>query len=334
MNPAPFDQQTYQVRLEWGVEGLARLAPADVIVVVDVLRFSTTVVDAVTAGGPFALDERGSAVSINGAAVAAAAAADGRSRPARLPPQRVGGRRGRPHRARAPRRPHERGGDRRGRADGTPPGCRPAIRAGGSARRRRHRRCARRPRHRPHVAGRGRGRRGVPRASPRDPTSADRKRLRSRARPLEDAPTRSSTPPRSTHPPRSRCSSAARSSPTRLRSSPLSDSATGPPATSACVLGRQPQGAGDLPSRPGEDEALVEAASALGTRCRSRRLSVAVGDMSGGTNAHPRGEFRRGLAVVGRATDIAEVAGDRPSTSGRGPPSRPASAWATSCSSV
>ncbi|MDF2508354.1 MAG: phosphosulfolactate phosphohydrolase, partial [Microbacterium sp.] len=27
--PSPFDQSTYQVRLDWGVAGLARLAPAD-----------------------------------------------------------------------------------------------------------------------------------------------------------------------------------------------------------------------------------------------------------------------------------------------------------------
>ena len=48
--PSPFDQSTYQVRLDWGVAGLARLAPADVVVVVDVLRFSSTVTDAVAAG--------------------------------------------------------------------------------------------------------------------------------------------------------------------------------------------------------------------------------------------------------------------------------------------
>lgn len=41
-----FDQSTYQVRLEWGVAGLARLAPADIVVVVDVLGGSTTVIEA------------------------------------------------------------------------------------------------------------------------------------------------------------------------------------------------------------------------------------------------------------------------------------------------
>ena len=46
----PFDQSTYQVRLDWGVDGLDRLAPADVVVVVDVLRFSSTVADAVASG--------------------------------------------------------------------------------------------------------------------------------------------------------------------------------------------------------------------------------------------------------------------------------------------
>ncbi|GAA1861189.1 2-phosphosulfolactate phosphatase [Microbacterium koreense] len=32
-----FDQHRYQVRLEWGAAGIARLAPADVVVIVDVL---------------------------------------------------------------------------------------------------------------------------------------------------------------------------------------------------------------------------------------------------------------------------------------------------------
>ena len=32
-----FDQHRYQVRFEWGAAGLARLAPADVVVIVDVL---------------------------------------------------------------------------------------------------------------------------------------------------------------------------------------------------------------------------------------------------------------------------------------------------------
>ena len=69
--PSAFDQSTYQVRLEWGVDGLARLAPADIVVVVDVLRFSSTVADAVAAGSEVPLD--GAAQwSRNGAAVAAA----------------------------------------------------------------------------------------------------------------------------------------------------------------------------------------------------------------------------------------------------------------------
>lgn len=67
---SPFDQSAYQVRLEWGVEGLARLAPADVTVVVDVLRFSSTVIQAVERGETVALDASGHAVSLNGAAVA------------------------------------------------------------------------------------------------------------------------------------------------------------------------------------------------------------------------------------------------------------------------
>lgn len=70
--PTPFDQSTYQVRLDWGVEGLGRLAPADVVVVVDVLRFSSTVADAVASGATVSLADAGE-WSRNGAAVAAAA---------------------------------------------------------------------------------------------------------------------------------------------------------------------------------------------------------------------------------------------------------------------
>lgn len=69
--PSAFDQSTYQVRLEWGVDGLARLAPADIVVVVDVLRFSSTVADAVAAGSAVPL-EGAARWSRNGAAVAAA----------------------------------------------------------------------------------------------------------------------------------------------------------------------------------------------------------------------------------------------------------------------
>lgn len=77
MPESPFDQQRYQVRHDWGVDGLRRLAPADVVVVVDVLRYSTTVTDAVARGVHPALDAAAHAVSLNGAAVAAAAAASG-----------------------------------------------------------------------------------------------------------------------------------------------------------------------------------------------------------------------------------------------------------------
>jgi 2-phosphosulfolactate phosphatase len=73
----PFDQSTYQVRLDWGVDGLVRLAPADIVIVVDVLRFSSTVVRAVERGEDLPLDAAAHAVSINGAAVAEAAARTG-----------------------------------------------------------------------------------------------------------------------------------------------------------------------------------------------------------------------------------------------------------------
>lgn len=70
--PSPFDQSTYQVRFDWGTAGLARLAPADVVVVVDVLRFSSTVIDAVASGHEVALSTAAQ-WSRNGAAVVAAA---------------------------------------------------------------------------------------------------------------------------------------------------------------------------------------------------------------------------------------------------------------------
>ncbi|WP_460797052.1 2-phosphosulfolactate phosphatase [Microbacterium sp. GXF0217] len=73
--PQPFDQSAYQVRLDWGVAGIERLAPADIVVVVDVLRFSSTVTDAVDAGSSL---ELASAIgwSPNGAAVTASARAE------------------------------------------------------------------------------------------------------------------------------------------------------------------------------------------------------------------------------------------------------------------
>lgn len=69
-----FDQSRYQVRLEWGAAGLDRAAASDVVVVVDVLRFSTTVAVRVADGERVPLDAAAHAVSLNGAAVAAQAA--------------------------------------------------------------------------------------------------------------------------------------------------------------------------------------------------------------------------------------------------------------------
>jgi len=74
---SPFDQSRYQVRFEWGVDGLDRLAASDIVVIVDVLRFSSTVTVAVEAGRTVPLDESAHAVSLNGAAVAARAEASG-----------------------------------------------------------------------------------------------------------------------------------------------------------------------------------------------------------------------------------------------------------------
>ena len=55
--PSPFDQSTYQVRLDWGLAGLARLAEADVVVIVDVLHFSSKLAEAVAEGAAIELAE-------------------------------------------------------------------------------------------------------------------------------------------------------------------------------------------------------------------------------------------------------------------------------------
>ncbi|KJL39373.1 2-phosphosulfolactate phosphatase [Microbacterium terrae] len=77
MPESPFAQTSYQVRHEWGVDALATLAPAHVVVVVDVLRFSSTVIQSLEGGDAVALDASADAVSLNGAAVARAAADTG-----------------------------------------------------------------------------------------------------------------------------------------------------------------------------------------------------------------------------------------------------------------
>lgn len=74
---ASLDQSRYQVRLEWGVAGLARLAAADVVVVVDVLRFSSTISARVAAGESVSFGGEARSNAESGAAVAAAAAAGG-----------------------------------------------------------------------------------------------------------------------------------------------------------------------------------------------------------------------------------------------------------------
>ena len=53
----PFDQQRYQVRHEWGSAGFARLAPADVVVVVSVLgeHDAAPIADAALAAGAIVL---------------------------------------------------------------------------------------------------------------------------------------------------------------------------------------------------------------------------------------------------------------------------------------
>lgn len=45
-----FDQVEFDVRCEWGLAGVRHLAPADVMVIVDVLSFTTSVNIAVARG--------------------------------------------------------------------------------------------------------------------------------------------------------------------------------------------------------------------------------------------------------------------------------------------
>ena len=56
----PFDQSTYQVRFDWGLAGLERLADADVVVIVDVLHFSSRLADAVADGAEIDLADAAS----------------------------------------------------------------------------------------------------------------------------------------------------------------------------------------------------------------------------------------------------------------------------------
>lgn len=70
---APFGQTQYQIRFEWGLAGLQRVSPTDIVVVVDVLRFSSHVSAQVAAGAAVDVAPLRSR-SLNGAAVTQAAA--------------------------------------------------------------------------------------------------------------------------------------------------------------------------------------------------------------------------------------------------------------------
>lgn len=59
--------------MEWGVDGLARLAESHIVIVVDVLRFSSQGIDAVEREGDFIPDAATDPASANGAVVAEAA---------------------------------------------------------------------------------------------------------------------------------------------------------------------------------------------------------------------------------------------------------------------
>lgn len=75
---SPFDQSAYQVRLDWGLAGLERLADADVVVIVDVLHFSSRLADAVSDDAEVDLAEAASwSVDSVAPALAVTAAASG-----------------------------------------------------------------------------------------------------------------------------------------------------------------------------------------------------------------------------------------------------------------
>ena len=77
MPDSPFDQSRYQVRLEWGMDGLARLAPADIVVLVDVLGFSTGVIASLERAEASPRDAAYPTASAHGPAMAEAAADSG-----------------------------------------------------------------------------------------------------------------------------------------------------------------------------------------------------------------------------------------------------------------
>jgi len=55
-DPAPHAQANYQVRLDWGLPGLGRLAPADVVILVQTLGLSADTLAAAEAGMPFRIE--------------------------------------------------------------------------------------------------------------------------------------------------------------------------------------------------------------------------------------------------------------------------------------
>lgn len=77
-----FAQEEFEIRCEWGAEGVSRLAPiSDVVIIVDVLSFSTSVAIAVSRGATI-FPYRGPAEGVSAYAAAVGAAWADRSRSA------------------------------------------------------------------------------------------------------------------------------------------------------------------------------------------------------------------------------------------------------------
>ncbi|BAJ73949.1 phosphosulfolactate phosphohydrolase [Microbacterium testaceum StLB037] len=88
-DPAPHAQANYQVRLDWGLAGLGRLAPADVVILVQTLGLSADALTAAESGASLPVEGLPTAALVGAAAEDAAAVLVGGIRNARAVADRV-----------------------------------------------------------------------------------------------------------------------------------------------------------------------------------------------------------------------------------------------------